>query len=270
MQRTGLRPGATGAAKFGKTFAVGGAGRHAPPLTLLLGERGLSMRTQCPHCGTAIFLDLEDEGILLPDINSEGKGFEILANLCPSCGGVIVVQRYGEIIRKSSWWEMERVEDERVIYPLNTKRAVPPEVPEPYRKDFEEASAVLGISPKASAALSRRILQAILHQEFGISKGSLAQEIEEFLSRKDVPSSLAQAIDAIRNVGNFAAHPIKDNQTGAIVEVEPGEADWLLDVLELMFDYAFVQPARIAQMREKLNAKLQAAGKPLMKGDNLT
>jgi len=33
VQRTGLRPGATGAAKFGKILAVGGDGRHAPPLT---------------------------------------------------------------------------------------------------------------------------------------------------------------------------------------------------------------------------------------------
>jgi hypothetical protein len=36
-------------------------------------------------------------------------------------------------------------------------------------------------------------------------------------------------IDAIRNVGNFAAHPLKSTNTGLILDVEPSEAEWPLD-----------------------------------------
>jgi hypothetical protein len=72
-------------------------------------------------------------------------------------------------------------------------------------------------------------------------------------------------VDAVRNVGNFAAHPLKETQTGAILDVEPGEAEWLLDVLEGLFDFAFVQPAKAREARERLNEKLQTAGKPAMK-----
>jgi hypothetical protein len=78
---------------------------------------------------------------------------------------------------------------------------------------------------------------------------------------------LNDAIDAIRNVGNFAAHPLKDTNTGEIVEVEPGEAEWLIEVLEALFDFTFVQPKRLEERRKKLNAKLTTLGKPPMKKD---
>lgn len=49
------------------------------------------------------------------------------------------------------------------------------------------------------------------------------------------------------------------------MEVEPGEAEWLLDVLEGLFDFYFVQPANAQRKRDALNEKLKAAGKPGMK-----
>ena len=53
--------------------------------------------------------------------------------------------------------------------------------------------------------------------------------------------------------------------TGEIVEVEPNEAEWNLDVLEMIFDYSFVRPALIKGKRDALNVKLKDAGKPDMK-----
>jgi hypothetical protein len=58
---------------------------------------------------------------------------------------------------------------------------------------------------------------------------------------------------------------MKTTNTGEIVEVEPQEAEWLLSLLEQLFDFYFVQPARAQARRDALNAKLQAAGKPPMK-----
>jgi hypothetical protein len=68
-----------------------------------------------------------------------------------------------------------------------------------------------------------------------------------------------------RNVGNFAAHPLKDTNTGEIVEVDPGEAEWLLDVNESLFDFVFVQPKRLQAGKIQLNEKLKSIGKPAMK-----
>lgn len=68
----------------------------------------------------------------------------------------------------------------------------------------------------------------MLRGEFGIQHSSLAKEIDDFIQLNGVPSYLTDAVDAIRNIGNFAAHPLKDTHSGEIVDVEPGEAEWLL------------------------------------------
>ena len=95
-----------------------------------------------------------------------------------------------------------------------------------------------------------------------MKKGDLYDEIGEVLDSNQLPTWLADDLDAVRNVGNFAAHPIKSKNTGEIVDVEPGEAEWLLDVLEGLFDFYFVAPAKAAARRSALDAKLGEAGKP--------
>lgn len=42
---------------------------------------------------------------------------------------------------------------------------------------------------------------------------------------------MERELDAVRNIGNFAAHTQKSTVTGAILDVVPGEAEWNLDVL---------------------------------------
>ncbi len=53
----------------------------------------------------------------------------------------------------------------------------------------------------------------------------------------------------------MAAHPNKSTATGEYREVEPGEAEWTLDVLEALFDHFFVGPPRTASRRSALIAK---------------
>lgn len=118
------------------------------------------------------------------------------------------------------------------------------------------------ISAKASAALSRRNLQAILRDKAGAMKRDLDDQIDELIDGGKVPSYIADGLHAVRNIGNFAAHPIKSKSTGEIVPVETGEAEWNLDVLESLFDFYFVQPALTAKRKAELNKKLKDAGKP--------
>jgi hypothetical protein len=140
------------------------------------------------------------------------------------------------------------------------------DVPPSIAQDYREACLVLAHSPKASAALSRRCLQNLLVDAAKVSNKDLSTQIQDVIDSGNLPSHLADSIDAIRNIGNFAAHPQKSRNTGEILSVEPEEAEWNLDVLESLFDfYYYVQPAKIAQKRAALNAKLQEAGKPPMK-----
>lgn len=147
--------------------------------------------------------------------------------------------------------------------PKGALRPPPPkEVPEAFAADYKEACLVLPDSAQASAALSRRCLQHILRDVAKVKPSDLAKEIDEVLSNGKLPSYIAESIDAVRNIGNFAAHPIKSKTTGEVVPVEPGEADWNLDVLESLFDFYFVQPETIKRKKDALNTKLKGAGKP--------
>ncbi len=139
------------------------------------------------------------------------------------------------------------------------------DIPQGYTRQYEQAYAILDESPNASAALSRRCLQQLLEHRSNIKKDDLSKEIQQVLDSKQLPSHLAKAMDAIRNIGNFAAHPTKSTATGEIVQVEPGEAEWNLDVLEQLFDFYFVQPAETDRKKKALNAKLSKFGKPQMK-----
>ena len=53
---------------------------------------------------------------------------------------------------------------------------------DPYRQDFKEASKVLPSSAKASAALSRRCLQAILREKAATASKDLRDQIEEIIN----------------------------------------------------------------------------------------
>lgn len=137
-------------------------------------------------------------------------------------------------------------------------------VPAHISEDYTEACLVLPFSPKASAALSRRCLQTIL-REHGFTDKSLQKEIQNAIDSKMLPSHITENIDSIRNVGNFASHPLEDIHTGEIQPVEKGEAEWNLDVLESLFDFYYIQPVKTQIRKAQINQKLTAVGKPKMK-----
>jgi hypothetical protein len=128
-------------------------------------------------------------------------------------------------------------------------------------EEFAEASAVLPVSPKASAALSRRCLQTLLREAAGVTHGDLSDEIDQVVEEGGLPSHLVGALHAVREIGNFGTHPIKSQRTGEVLPVEPGEAEWTLEVLELLFDFYFVSPTKAADRKAALNEKLREAGR---------
>lgn len=222
---------------------------------------------QCPHCLT----DFHDKRVYLSlgaDSAEGGRGWLLSLRECSKCGREIF--HLVQTSRESAVWDIGSVigrevvvaQDERLIHPKVPARAATPEsVPESLAEDFNEAIAVLPDSAKASAALSRRCLQHLLREHVGVKEGSLYNQIEELLAANELPGWLASQVDAVRQIGNFAAHPEKSEQSGEIMTVEPGEAEWNLEVLEALFDFYFVKPAQMQARRAALDAKLIEAGK---------
>jgi hypothetical protein len=245
---------------------------------------------KCPHCGIGIswqpdtrhLLGYEEDEAEFPErdfeaetikpeedpFSGESVAWDALSEQCPECNEPIIILRKGLANYYSQSETYRYVDDgyckEYVVWPRSASRVCAPEVPSNIREDFEEASEVLAISPKASAALSRRCLQHLLTEYAGMKKKDLAHQIADLISTNKLSSDLASQLDAVRNIGNFAAHPQKAISSGEILPVEPHEAEWNLDVLEELFDYFFVKPAKAKARREDLNKKLSAAGKPLL------
>lgn len=220
----------------------------------------------CPHCRTGVRFErvsLDGFGVVsqvIVRIPSQAW-IELHLSGCPVCGkGVVELGRIGEATGGSNGGP-------GVIYPRGAGRPIAAEVSlaaPGLAADFAEAVAVLPTSRKASAALSRRCLQFVLTTAGGVKKRDLADQIGEVLRK--LPPQIAENVDAIRHVGNFAAHPMKSTNSGEIVDVEDGEAEWLLDVLEELFDFYYVGPAKAAAKRDALNKKLADLGKPPLKG----
>jgi hypothetical protein len=219
---------------------------------------------KCPHClvefhDMAATSDVLNRTKLLveqvPDRQHQ-TSWRYSTQICPACGQAIIV------LFRMHATPLGYVNQPIQVWPKGIARApLPSEVPEKYAADYREACNVLADSAKASAALSRRCLQLILRDEAEVKAGKLYKEIDEVVNSGKLPTYLNELLlDAVRHFGNFAAHPEKDVATGEIIDVEPGEAEWSLDTLEALFDFYFVQPAKVAARKQALDEKLKKAG----------
>lgn len=221
----------------------------------------------CGHCRTTI----PDMLTYRPMQEDDDGGWWMAYQKCPACQKLLVflvlaadLQLAGAMTRGTAV-PMHLISETPVRPREATRPPCPEAVPPEIADDYTEACQVLPYSAKASAAMSRRCLQNLIRDFFGITDRDLAVQIDKLLVTNALPPYLAENVDAIRNIGNFAAHPQKSQHTGEVLPVEPGEAIWNLDVLEQLFEFSFVQRAKAQAQRNALNQKLKEAGKPPMK-----
>lgn len=209
---------------------------------------------KCPHCQTVVLFDaapiIRGYPILVAECG--GDYVYVYSSLCPNCERPIVMAEVEAHGRRYI----------RYVHPSSIIHSLPSDVPKEIADDFLEAAAVLPVSQKASAALSRRCLQNLLTHN-GYKQKDLHNQIDAAI--KDLPERIGRNLDAIRVIGNFAAHPMKHKSTGALVEVEPDEASWNLEVLRDLLEYYYVQLKNAEMKRKKLDSKLKRIGKPPMK-----
>lgn len=130
----------------------------------------------------------------------------ILKNKCICCGHI----SYDYCAEK----KRERRDDGLLSYHLY--RIYPPSIPnnipqpnvdmsEECKTIYNEAAAVLDISPRASAALMRLCLQQFLNKQ-EIAGNSIDQQTQELIHR-GIPNHIIQYIDSCRIIGNNSVHP---------------------------------------------------------------
>lgn len=167
-------------------------------------------------------LGLKTKSITCP--NSACREYTILASLHK----VIVVGNNRHITNETLLkWTMK---------PNSSAKPFPNYIPQPIISDYNEACLIRDLSPKASATLSRRCLQGILRDYFGVVEKRLIDEINAIKDKMD-PLTWG-AIDAVRKIGNIGAHMEKD--IDLIIDVDPEEAQLLIGLIEILLKDLYI------------------------------
>lgn len=146
--------------------------------------------------------------------------------------------------KKTSIWVCDKL-----VYPAQKGGAGPnPDMPADVLADFEEARAILSLSPRGAAALLRLSLQKLC-KHLGESGKDINADIGS-LVQKGLDPVVQQALDAIRVIGNESVHPGEIDMTG-----DRATALELFDILNLIVDQRISQPRKVAALYARLPQK---------------
>lgn len=146
---------------------------------------------------------------------------------CPNCGQY-TVSAYGQGDDVS--------EINTQLRPLSLAKKFPDYIPDSIRNDYEEACAIVNLSPKASATLLRRCLQGMIRDFWNIKESNLAKSIEKL--EDNIPAQQWKVIDGVRRIGNIGAHMEKD--INLIVDIDPDEAQKLIKLIEHLLEKWYI------------------------------
>lgn len=193
----------------------------------------------CPYCNSVMPLISDTLSKRYPSFstdidsspfsNHDESALCISFYKCPKCGNYsIFVKGIGDKTRNIA----------SMIQPKSSAKQFPEYVPEQIRDDYEEAYLISRLSPKASATLSRRCIQGMIHHRWKITLKNLNQEISALKDK--IEPSLWSAIDSLRQLGNIGAHMESDVNT--IVDIDPDETQKLLALVEILIKEWYVIP----------------------------
>lgn len=220
------------------------------------------MSWACPYCNQIATItenDVSTSVHLFNLSNKEGRELWLDTDIvvCPNT-------KCREYCIEATLWKTEvvygatqRMKEALLAWTLRPKskaKALAAYIPEAIANDYEEACLILSDSPKASATLARRCLQGVIRDFWKISKSRLIDEISDLQGKID--SNTWEAIDAVRSIGNIGAHMEKD--INLIIDVDPGEAELLIGLLEILFDDWYVARHERQEHMKKIVAVAQA------------
>ena len=196
---------------------------------------------QCPYCGMMMSLSESTYSTQYPSFENAGGYYHLSPGKekveksclqidfykCPNCNQYsIIANGIGTDVR-----------DVHVsIRPISSAKQFPDYIPKGIRQDYEEACAIVSLSPKASATLSRRCLQGMIRDFWNIKESNLSKAIEKLEGKIPIPQW--NVIDGVRRIGNIGAHMEKD--INLIVDIDPDEAQKLIKLIEHLLEQWYI------------------------------
>lgn len=191
----------------------------------------------CPHCSRVTTINKDDrvETTLLQHLQSKDgqRRLHIRWIICPStlCNKLSLYVTMFYTKNTPSGWQDGEILRQWTLIPDTKAKIFPGYIPEPLLEDYGEAYSIMELSPKSAATLARRCIQGMIRDFWGIKKSRLIDEIDALKGKID--PLVWDSIDAVRKVGNIGAHMEKD--INVIVDVEPKEAELLIQLVEMLF-----------------------------------
>jgi hypothetical protein len=234
------------------------------------------MHWTCPHCGILANLQAADvcHGVVPVQIryapDDEVMALRFTAVRCPSsaCYKYTLdvwamfarARKFGDGRRTG---EVDPQKDRPVgigAIRFEPRAGVPlsAHVPATVRQDYEEACSIKDLSPKAAATLCRRALQGIVRDFWGVHERTLHAELKKIQAECD--TELYNALMGIKSIGNIGAHPEAD--INLIVDVEEGEIDALISVLQILDQEWYVGRVQRAERLATVHALSAAKSAP--------
>ncbi|MCI1952026.1 MAG: DUF4145 domain-containing protein [Clostridiales bacterium] len=193
----------------------------------------------CPYCGVTVpedwdtinTFEIKDTKVQTVSLYSSDEHWKdclkILQKKCPECGNYFITA-------KGTGGKYASVDC--IISPKSLAKHFPNYIPAAIRSDYEEAYLILKESPKASATLSRRCLQGMIHDFWNIHGKNLNTEISQL--HTCVSPTMWKAIDGLRKLGNIGAH--MEIEADKVIDIEPDEAEKLLKLIELLIEKWYI------------------------------
>jgi hypothetical protein len=127
-----------------------------------------------------------------------------------------------------------------------------PDMPEDIRRDYDEASTILDLSPRGAAALIRFAIDRLCGK-LGDPKMSINENIKTLVAG-GLASRIQKALDAVRVIGNNAVHP------GQIdLEDDRATAESLFRLLNLIVEKMISEPRHVDEVYAALPEEARKA-----------
>lgn len=187
---------------------------------------------------------------------AEEPGFHVRWSLlrCPSCKSAVLIVQDDEDA-SLGMGSGDRWSNPTRLYPDIDDRQLGTAVPGAIRATFSEARACYKEAKAytACAIMCRKVLEGVC-ESHGATSGSLAQKLKQLSESGQIDRRLFEWTDAMRLVGNEAAH-------GVSATVSREDASDLLDLAEAVAEYLYTVKEKFDSF-SKRQATKKAGGKP--------
>jgi hypothetical protein len=197
----------------------------------------------CPHCGNKSPQKLiHTQGTVGTGwFITDGEEVELtvvyFVASCETCNHVLIYRAVDDIPEDKFFTSAD------LVYPESGKLHA--SVPKIVSNIYNEALRIKNLAPNAFAVQIRRALEALC-EDRGAKSGTLQKMLNELSSKGEIPSTLMEATDLLRLLGNIGAHASEDT-------VQPWQVTTLDEFFRAIVEYVYVAPSKIKQFREGLS-----------------